>query len=175
MFPIHRKNDLVVQVIGDETFVYDLLSNRAMCLNKTSSFVWKHCNGANSVADIVSLASAEFGNDVTTAFVELALEQLSGESLLKESTNSGIFDGLTRREIIKKVGLTSMAALPIVTAITAPSAVAAQSACIPVSNGCMCTMTGMMGQECVEAVPCANPICRCVWRNNGNTDGDCVV
>ncbi|QQS41201.1 MAG: PqqD family protein [Acidobacteriota bacterium] len=175
MFPIHRKNDLVVQEIGDETFAYDLITNRAICLNKMCSFIWKNCDGRNSQREIAELASREFDEEVSIGLVELALEQLSEERLIENQRSSGIFDGLSRREILRKVGLTTMAALPIVTAITAPSAVSAQSACVPVSNGCTCTMSGMMGQECVEAVPCANPICRCVWRNNGNADGDCVV
>ncbi|REJ77806.1 MAG: PqqD family protein [Acidobacteria bacterium] len=179
MLPIYRKNDLVVQDMGDETFVYDLLTNRAICLNKMSSFVWKNCDGSLSAEGLASIASDKFGEKVTSELVELALDQLLKEDLIEYDDPASVFEGLSRREIIKKVGLTTMAALPIVTAITAPAAAAAQSVCVPVSGGCTCTegSNGRMGQQCVEAMACANGACRCVWANNGmnNTAGDCIV
>ena len=56
--------------------------------------------------------------------VWFALNQLEKEKLLneeKEIVNK--FEGLSRREVIKKIGLTSMIALPIVASLVAPSAI----------------------------------------------------
>ena len=50
--PVARKRELVVQESGEETLVYDLVSNRASCLNQTSALVWKHCDGSKTIGDI---------------------------------------------------------------------------------------------------------------------------
>lgn len=164
--------------MGEETFAYDLITNRAICLNRMSSLIWKHCDGNNSVSAIAGIASKELGENVSVELVELALDQLSKEGLLEDHVSPGTFEGMSRREILRKVGLTTMAALPIVTAITAPSAAAAQSACVP-GGSCTCSTSsgGMQGQVCVPSagMGCANPICRCTWENNGNAMGTCII
>ncbi len=47
VFPIARKKDVVVQELPDEVLIYDLKSNKAMCLNEISAFVWHNCDGKN--------------------------------------------------------------------------------------------------------------------------------
>jgi len=50
--PVARKEGLVIQEMPDEVLVFDTETNKAHCLNETAAFVWKSCNGTNSVADI---------------------------------------------------------------------------------------------------------------------------
>ena len=176
MNPVHRTQDLVVQILGDEMLVYDLITNRAICLNETTSVVWNHCDGTNDLDDIAEVLEDQFGKPVGKEVVQLALLQLAAEDLLEGDGPPAYFKGMTRRDVIRKVGLTSMIALPIVSAITAPVAAQAQSTCIP-GERCVCIedSAGRMGQECVASIPCANAACRCIWANNGNMNGDCVV
>ena len=47
-----------LQEMPDEVLVFDLETNKAHCLNQTAAFVWKACDGVNSVAEIAKL----FGN-----------------------------------------------------------------------------------------------------------------
>ena len=55
---------------------------------------------------------------MTEDLVLLALDQLSRENLLAEKVETNIiFNGVSRREIIKRVGLASMIVLPIVSSI----------------------------------------------------------
>lgn len=51
--PVARQSGLVVQEMPEEVLVYDLETNKAHCLNQSAAFVWKSCDGKNSVMDIV--------------------------------------------------------------------------------------------------------------------------
>ena len=50
--PVARKENLVIQEMPEEVLVYDMDTNKAHCLNRTAAFVWKSCDGKNSVAPI---------------------------------------------------------------------------------------------------------------------------
>ena len=125
--PIARKNGLVVQEVPDEVLVYDLESNKAHCLNQSAAIVWRSCDGNNSVADIAKLVETQAGGKVTEDFVWLAIDQLSENNLLERQISTS-FAGQSRREAIKKIGLASMVAIPVIASLVAPqSALAAQS------------------------------------------------
>ena len=67
--PMARQNGLVVQEMPDEVLVYDLDTNKAHCLNQSAAFVWKSCDGSNSVGDIVRQFESTGGGKVTEDFV----------------------------------------------------------------------------------------------------------
>ena len=138
--PIARKSGLVVQEVPDEVLVYDLESNKAHCLNNSAALVWRSCDGNNSVSEIAKLVEAQAGGKVTEDFVWLAIDQLSENNLLEQQITPS-FEGQSRREVIKKIGLASMVAIPVIASLVAPqSALAAQS--------CNCNNPGQ----------CSNPI-----------------
>lgn len=128
--PVSRQSNLVVQDLEKELLIYDLKNDKALCLNKTSALVWQLCNGNNSIADISNLISRKLNTAVSEDFVWLALDGLRKEKLLE---NEGDLEnhpaGLSRREVVKKVGLASMVTLPIISSITAPTSIMAQSVC----------------------------------------------
>lgn len=131
-FPKERTSDLVIQKMGDETLVYDLKKNRAFCLNATSADIWRLCDGKRDAAGIAKKLSDKLKKPVTEEIVWLALDQLSREGLLEESfERDGELAGLSRRELIRKAGIASAVALPLISSIVAPQATAAQS------GGCM--------------------------------------
>ncbi len=133
--PIARNNGLVIQEMPDEVLVYDLDSNKAHCLNETAAFVWKSCDGNNSVADIVREFEANAGGRVSEDFVWLAIDQLQEKGLMEKSTESR-FSGQSRREVLKKIGLATIVALPVIASLVTPqSALAAAScACVAPAN-----------------------------------------
>jgi len=138
MTPLARKENLVVQSSGDEVLVYDLEKNKAAALNDTSALIWQSCDGNNDVIEIAAIVEKKFGGSVNEDFVKLALSQLSKENLLENEKEvlTG-FNGLSRREVIRKVGFSSMVALPLVSAIIAPTAAHAQSVCLAASGICV--------------------------------------
>jgi len=126
--PVARKEGLVIQEMPEEVLVYDLDTNKAHCLNQTAAFVWKSCDGRNSVADITKLVGDDSGNAVPEDLVWLAIDQLSEKNLLANNLKAD-FNGTTRREVIKKIGLAAVIGLPLVASLTAPTSVLAATSC----------------------------------------------
>jgi hypothetical protein len=154
-----RKNDLVVQETGDELLVYDLKTDKAICLNKTSALVWQNCDGTKSVKDIAAILEKTLGNSINDELVWFAIDQLNKENLLEDNTDfSNKFAGLSRREVIKRVGITSAIALPLVSSLVAPMAVHAQSFCVDdgmgmFPNGCPCmNPSDCTGGSCMSGI-----------------------
>ncbi len=155
--PIARKTGLVVQEVPDEVLVYDLESNKAHCLNQSAAMIWRSCDGSNSVADIAKLVEAQAGGKVTEDFVWLAIDQLSQNNLLEKEV-AVTFAGRSRREAIKKIGMASMVAVPIIASLVAPQSALAAASC-----------------TCVSPPSCGNSNnAGCPSRVNCNGDGLCA-
>ena len=141
--PVSRKDDIIVQELKGEVLIYDLKENKAFCLNETSALVWQMCDGNKSVTEISQAISQKLKSPATEDFVWLAIDQLKKENLLANGEEIlPAFDGMSRREVIKKVGLGTMIALPIISSLVAPTAAQAQSragtpaVCQTPANGC---------------------------------------
>ena len=117
--PVARTTGLVIQDVPDEVLVYDMETNKAHCLNKTAAMVWKSCNGTRSVSQIAEFVGAQSGEKVADDLVWLAIDQLSSNDLLEKPVKAE-FKGISRRDVIKRIGLTSMVALPIIASLVAP-------------------------------------------------------
>lgn len=128
-FPIARKSGLVIQEMPDEVLVYDLDSNKAHCLNQTAATVWKACDGNTSISEI-SRICGDAGNE---DLVWLAIDQLSENDLLEKSMQAN-FRGQSRRDVIKKIGLASIVAVPIIASLVAPKNALAAQSCNCVNN-----------------------------------------
>ncbi len=149
--PKSREDNLVVQELEGEFLVYDLVKNKALCLNKTSALVWQACDGSRTIAEIGDVVGKQLNSQVNEDIVWLALDQLSKESLVEEQIKpNDKFNGLSRREVIRKVGFASLIALPVITSLVAPVAAAAGT-CAPNTNcasgtarcpGCACGGNG---------------------------------
>ncbi len=144
--PVARKEGLVIQETTDEVLVYDLNSNKAHCLNQTAAFIWKSCDGNNSIMDITALFENEVGTAVHEELIWLAIDQLNDKKLLEKSIKSD-FAGRSRREVIKKIGLATVVALPLIASLTAPTSVLASTSCACVGAG-----------DCVAQTMCPNPL-----------------
>src|SRR5438445_2500999 len=128
--PTARKNDLVIQQADNEVLVYDLNTNKAACLNETAAFVWQNCNGSNGIADIAQALGRKTNSEVNDDVVWLAIDELSKNRLLEEKVAAEYsFTGVSRRDVIKKIGLGTMIALPLIATLGAPQAIHANSSC----------------------------------------------
>jgi len=139
--PLSRKDDLVVQELNGEILIYDLRENKAFCLNETSALVWQACDGINSVSDIGKRVGSE-------DLVWLALEELKKERLIERAPMYK-FVGMSRRDVIKKIGIGSMIALPVVGSLVAPAAAHAQSCR---ANDAACTASAQCCSNCCKNV-----------------------
>jgi hypothetical protein len=157
--PASRKSELVDQRAGNETLLYDLRINKAFCLNETSALVYQLSDGNRSVAEISDLMSTTLKDLVSEEMVCLALQELKKNNLLENADElTTNLAGITRREIIRKAGLVSMIALPIITGLVAPAAASAQSGCVPDGQlGSFTTIANIDVDTCFTGFP--DPVC----------------
>lgn len=152
--PMARQSDLVIQEMPDEVLVYDMNTNKAHCLNPSAAFVWKACNGKNSIADIVNQFEAKGKGKVSEDFVWLAIDQLHENGLLKNDIGLR-FAGQSRRQVVKSIGLASMLAVPVIASLVAPQNALAAASC-----------------ACVNPAGCAG--LPCPSTTNCNASGQCA-
>jgi len=133
--PSARKDRLVVRRAQDEVLVYDLDTNKAHCLNDAAARIWNYCDGERTVADIGRCVSADIGSDVEENAVWYALATLEKSKLLQEPVvPSELLHQAGRRDAVRRLGLATIIAVPLVTSIMAPTP--AQAASCP-ANECM--------------------------------------
>ena len=156
LMPNARKEGLVIQEMPNEVLVYDLESNKAHCLNQTAASVWRSCDGVSSVEEIKAKLEKEFKTTIPEDFVWLALDQLSKDKLLEKEIETKV-SGLSRREVIKKIGLASMAALPVVAMLSFPQS--ALAVACPASAVNMCFAPCGSGQSCCAPEGGGQPMC----------------
>ena len=128
--PRARVDNVVVQNYESEVLVYDLTTHKAFCLNNTSAVVYHACDGSTTVEQLK--ARTKFDDDL----IFLALSQLKDGKLVDDVALPQSFAQLSRREAIRKVGMASMIALPVITALVAPHAIHAAS-CRPSGGSCV--------------------------------------
>lgn len=167
--PISRKDNIVIQEIDGETLIYDLSKNKAFCLNETSALIWEMCDGERSVSEISKELSQKLNNPANEDLVWLAIDQLKKENLIANAEElENKFEGMNRREVIKKVGLGTMIALPLVSGLIAPTSIHAASVrpgTVPENGSCtssaQCIQNPGTGSTCCSVTTLTGPkICR---------------
>jgi hypothetical protein len=139
-----RNKNIVVQNLEGEVLIYDLITNKAYCLNETSSMIWGMCDGKTSVTEMSRKLSLKLKQTVGEDLVWLAIDQLKKQDLLENSREIHTkLDGLSRREIIRRVGLASAVALPAISSLVAPTAAMAQSTCSNPGGSATGTLVGV--------------------------------
>lgn len=134
--PIARKQRLVIQELPDEVLVYDLDRDRAHCLNQTAAFVWQHCDGHHTTAQIARTLGEHFDAPVDERIIWLALDQLGRNHLLESKTpQPAAITGINRRAMVRSLGLAAIIAAPVVTSIVAPTPTQAAT-CTPQGGSC---------------------------------------
>lgn len=178
--PKARKENLVVQELNGEVLIYDLDTNKAFCLNEASMRVWQACDGNKNVSEIRSALSKQFNSQINDDFVWLALDQLKKENLIENKDEVvADFNGMSRREVIRKVGIASVIALPLISSLVAPPAISAQSVSCNTGTSCTCPNGTGTGNTCKANCTAANANCLCrnVTCNGGgnNCVGTCAA
>ncbi len=150
--PQARQDDIVVQELFDEVVIYDLKRDKVHALNPTAALVWRHCDGQHTSAELTNLLQAEFHTPQADVLLELTLDRLHKAHLLAGKVspvhNQRI---ITRREALKLAGLT-VALLPVVKSIIAPTMAQASSP-NKSSMGCL------SGDDCASGI-CVGGVCQ---------------
>lgn len=134
--PKTRTDNLLEQNLDKETLIYDLTADKAFNLNETSTIVYRACS------QNLTFKELKRESKFTDELIYLALDELKRNHLITDVNYVSPFTGMNRREVIKKVGLASMVALPIITGLITPTAANAASNCPDpfsvsgIPNGC---------------------------------------
>lgn len=160
--PLARTRGLVVNELPEEIVVYDRESHKAHCLNRTAALVWKRCDGRTTPARIATLVAQDLKSPVGEDLVWYALEQLAKDRLLTEQVVPRVAGDaadaavpaarLSRRELVRRLGLAAVVALPLITTIVAPTPVeAAASNCVQCGTVLCCPpATCLPGNVCAS-------------------------
>lgn len=151
--PKARTDNIVTQDLNDEILIYDRTTDRMLCLNETSAKVFNACDGVTTFAEL----KAKY--QLTDEIIFLTLDELKKNDLLAGEYKSP-FAGISRREAVRKAGLASMIALPLIAGITAPQASQAASEEIT-----------CVGQPCSDLGQCAPPCAACMGTGNCSVGG----
>lgn len=150
ILPQSKNTNLVIQEMNGEILIYDFSTNKVFCLNETSSQIFQSCDGKTTFDDLKD--KYNFNDD----FIFLALDELKRLNLLQSTENyQSTLAGMSRREAVKKVGLGTLLALPVITSLVAPQAIQAQSVC---------------GFGCMDNTVCDFPCPACVGNGACSTD-----
>ena len=115
--PKFRSKEVLTQNAGKELLIYDLTIDKAYSLNETLTVIYQACDGITTLDELKN--KYLFTDDA----VFLAIDELKRANLLENSKNIPLnFAGLSRREAIKRVGLASMLAIPLITGLSVPTA-----------------------------------------------------
>ncbi len=149
--PQARAEKLLVQELGDELLVYDLERDKAHCLNRTAALIWQHCDGHTTLPELAQHVNAELKTEAGAEIVGLALKQLSQRHLLDKEA-AWIERAVSRRALLLRLGILAVA-LPLVTTIVAPTALAAASCGVACSmgscpSGCTCCVDNICRAIC---------------------------
>jgi len=112
-----NRDQLVIEELGTELMIYDQRRNQAFCLNQKAAFVWQHCDGKTTIAEIAVQMAQSLREPIDPAVVRLALQGLSKDGLLETTFLPFVAEGLTRRDMMQKIGVSAAVALPLVTAL----------------------------------------------------------
>ena len=123
--PRVRTERLIVEDVLDEILVYDLDQNKAHSLNSTAAVVWRLCKRQATRAEAVEFLSQRLGPERGEAALDYGLVELEKALLLRDAVALG--GAMSRRAVMRKIGLTAAVGLPIVTSLVAPAAVQSQS------------------------------------------------
>lgn len=127
LLPTARREGMITKEVDGELLVYDRERDRAHCLNATAALIWRRCDGRLNVAEIARSCSESLGAPVDELMVHLALKQFTSNHLLTEGYKAlSIPPDISRRTLIRRLGV-GVALLPVITSITAPTAMAAVS------------------------------------------------
>ena len=128
--PSARKSKLLVRELAEEVLVYDEETHHAHCLNRMAALVWKHCDGETPVSGIAERVGERLSSRISDDLVWLALDQLTELDLLTSGAARPAPPNLiSRRKMIRRLGLAAAISLPLITSIVSPTAAQAQSPC----------------------------------------------
>jgi len=159
MRPVARRRGLVVRELRDEVVVYDRDCHQAHCLNRTAALVFRNADGHHTIPDLAAMLGAEDPEGVQETLVVLTLERLAEAHLMEGGPAAGSAPDLSRRAVMRRVGLGAAVLLAVVASILAPTPAEAAATCVRGQNCCQGQPDGTScGLSCTST--CLSNVCQ---------------
>jgi hypothetical protein len=150
---------LVIHDLPDEVLVYDRERAVAHCLNQTAALVWRACDGTRTPQEIARKLTADLDAPLSEDLVLLALTQLDKFHLLEPSAvRAQPYPAMSRRQMVRTLGVAAAVALPVITSIVAPTPAQAAT-CTPTNAPCNPSILCCSPLGCNPSAP-GGPKCR---------------
>ena len=118
-----RNSEVLTHDVSGETVVYHLTSDTVHALDEATAGVWRVCDGERTTRDLVAALKADgLAPTVTLA----ALDELERVGLLVPGSHTPGQDGVSRRRLLRNVGVGAVM-VPTIISVLAPDPAAAQS------------------------------------------------
>jgi hypothetical protein len=127
--PRRIQESVSIQQIGTEILVYDERRHKAFCLNESSSVIWLLADGERTIAEIRAAASLQLKTPVDDDLVLFAIEELRRDGLIEFSSVAEAAQALSRRAMLRRLGVSGALLLPMIAAVLAPMAAQAYNGC----------------------------------------------
>ena len=140
--------------LDGQVLIYDARDDRVHLLDTTTGHVFELLEqGEKSREGIVSALATRMNTLESESLLQLSIEELRKANLLETGPALPALSDISRRDLLRKVGLVGAAALaiPAIATLTATSAYA-QASCI--ANGQLCLRSGAIG--CCHPNTCNN-------------------
>ena len=123
MRPRALRSGFLAKPVGDQLVVFDQSRQQLHVLNRTTAVVWQHCDGRNTVAELIGLVGADLGAPVEESVITLALSQLEDARLLEGRLAAASGDErVSRRDMLHIAGaLAAGIMLPTITSCGVPT------------------------------------------------------
>jgi hypothetical protein len=147
-----KQKKLIARWIGDELLLYEEETSTAHCLNGIAGEMWIACQRESSAIEVAEFLRPRWP-DIEKKVVWASMSHMAAAGLLEETTDQEDIS-MSRRKLIRKLGITAAAVLPIVvTSVLIPPPAAAAS-CAGLGKPCSATKPCCpgLGLGCVAGI-----------------------
>ena len=176
--PKARTSGVIVRELDDELLLFDRDQDKAFCLKSIAGQVWKLSDGRTSIAYMIRLIRNHTDVQVSESAVYTAIKQLDQDGLLDKSASLPA-KAISRRDMMQRTGVAAALAIPMITAISLPTAGFASgsavctSPCLGNSEHCGCCVNVNGTPSCGVCSSCLSGADGCCQVNSVSTEIKC--
>src|SRR5687767_6707565 len=122
--PQARSSGLLERAVDDDVVVYDLETEDAHLVTPTTLGIWRRCDGTVRIQDFVDELTPVHGAEAAEHLVWQAMSELHRAALIEDDLVFPNVSGISRRNLLRKIGI-GIVAIPVITTISASAAAAA--------------------------------------------------
>ena len=126
--PLSRKDQVIAEELSGECVIYDSRQKKAHHLNPTLTWIWRRCDGSNSIDAMAAAFENHFDTQNGMEIVLSGLDQLQSCQLLETPITIPCLTADEKNSVSRRaVVMATSILMPAVISILAPTPASAQS------------------------------------------------